>query len=99
LKIASNDIRLMLIELSLCNVDGFLKVLVRQFRVDDLVAMLRQVGGFHAAWTRLPAVKEEYFHRVLTNQLGMRRLRHDLILLALQLVVILQACGWVGRLT
>jgi hypothetical protein len=39
-----------LVELGLGDPDRLGEVLVRQCRVDDLVAVLRQVGGFHAAW-------------------------------------------------
>jgi hypothetical protein len=53
-----------LVELGLDDPDRLGEVLVRQFRVDDLVAVLRQVGGLHAAWNGLPAVEEEDSHGI-----------------------------------
>jgi hypothetical protein len=45
-----------LVELGLGDLDGLIEVLVRQFRVDDLVAMLGQEGRLDATRDRLPAV-------------------------------------------
>src|SRR6516165_8870506 len=53
---ASLHIRLVLIELGLGDPDRLVEVLIGQLRVDDLVAVLHQVGRFDAAWDRLPAV-------------------------------------------
>ena len=50
---------MVLIELNLNNPDGFLKVLIRELRVDNGVASVLQVGRFDAARNRLPAVEEE----------------------------------------
>jgi hypothetical protein len=55
-------LRLVLLELLLGDLDGFVEIIVGQLRVDDRMAMLRQEGRFHAAWDRLPTVKEEDGH-------------------------------------
>jgi hypothetical protein len=52
----------MLFELGLGGLEGFLEVLVVEIGIDDLVAVVLQVGRFDAAWDRVPAVKEEDFH-------------------------------------
>src|SRR5271155_288418 len=52
----SNDhLRLVLVELLLGDPDGFVEVMVRQFWIENRVAVLRQEGRFDAAWDRLPA--------------------------------------------
>jgi hypothetical protein len=50
-----------LVELRLGDFDGLLEVLVRQFRIDDFVAVLCQVGWFDAARNRLPAGRKRIF--------------------------------------
>ena len=52
----------MLVELLLGDLYGQGEVFIRQFRVDDLVAVLDQKGRLDAARDRLPAVEEEDFH-------------------------------------
>ncbi len=49
---------------ALRDADGFSHVLVGQRWVDDIVAVVLQVRWLHAAWDRVPAVKEEDFHLV-----------------------------------
>ena len=67
-----DDLRLMFVELGLGDADGLLHVLIGQRRVDDLVAVVFQVGRLHAAWDRVPAVQEKDFHgaepRSVTNR-------------------------------
>ena len=53
---------LVLVELVLGDPDGLLEVVVGQLRVDDLVAVVLEVGRFDAARNRLPAVEEEDGH-------------------------------------
>jgi hypothetical protein len=48
-------------ELDLGDLGGLPEVVVGQFRVDDLVAVLGQEGRLDAAWDRVPAVQEEDF--------------------------------------
>src|SRR5262245_27104929 len=50
--------------LSLGDPDRLGEVFVRQFRVDDLVAVLGQVARLDPARDRLPAVEEEDYHGV-----------------------------------
>ena len=50
------------VELGLGDSDGLGEILVRQLRIDDLVAVVFQEGRLDAAWNRLPAVEEEDFH-------------------------------------
>ena len=52
----------MLVELFLSNPDGLGEVVIRQFRIDDLLAMPGQERRFDAARNRMPAVEEEDFH-------------------------------------
>jgi hypothetical protein len=54
-----------LVELGLGDPDGLGEDLVRQPRVDDLVAVLGQEGRFDAAGNGLPAVEEEDYHGVI----------------------------------
>jgi hypothetical protein len=49
-------------ELGLGNPEGSGEVFIGQGRVDDFVAVLRQVAGLDAARHRLPTVEEEDFH-------------------------------------
>jgi hypothetical protein len=51
-----------LVELLLGDLDGLEEVVVRQLRVDDLVAVLGQEGRLDASWDRVPAVQEVDFH-------------------------------------
>jgi hypothetical protein len=53
---------LVLIERGLGDPDGFGEVFVRQRRIDDLVAVVLQVGRLHAAWDGVPAVQKEDLH-------------------------------------
>src|SRR5262249_23286282 len=59
---ADHDIWVLPVELFLSDTDCLGEVLARQLRVEDLVAVLRQVGGLHAAWDGLPVVEEEDSH-------------------------------------
>jgi hypothetical protein len=43
--------------------DGLVEVVVIEGRVDDLVAMIGEVGRLDAARNRMPAVEEEDSHR------------------------------------
>jgi hypothetical protein len=52
-----------LAELGLSDPDGLVEVLVGQLRADDLVAVPGEEGWLDATWDRLPAAKEEDFHR------------------------------------
>ena len=61
---ADDDIGMLLIEFGLGDADGFVEVVVRKSRVDDLVAVLFEVGRFCAARCRGPSVAEENLHRV-----------------------------------
>src|SRR5580658_6419576 len=61
--------RLVVVELCLGDLDRLVEILIRQFRVDDLVAVLRQEGRLDAAWDGLPAVEEEDFQGVTGSQL------------------------------
>ena len=57
-----NDIGLVLVELGLGDADGRIEIVVGQGRVQDLVAVVLEVGRLHAARCRLPAVEEEDSH-------------------------------------
>src|SRR5262245_25227908 len=59
---ADDDIRLVPVELSLGDLDGLVEILVRQFWVDDFVAVMGKERRFDAAWDRLPTVEEEDSH-------------------------------------
>ena len=52
----------MLVVLGLGDAEGFGKVIVGKCGIDNLVAMLGQVGRLDAAWHRPPAVEEKDFH-------------------------------------
>ena len=52
------------VELGLGDADGGVEVVVRQGRVQDLMAVVLQVGRLHAAWGRLPAVEEKNSHAI-----------------------------------
>jgi hypothetical protein len=71
------------VELLLGDLDGLGEIIVRQNRIDDLMAVLRQVLRFDAAWDRVPAVEEEDFQRLqlLSGQvvpvLDQRQVLHD----------------------
>jgi hypothetical protein len=56
--------------LGLGHAHRLLEVLVRQLRVDDLVALLRQERRLDAARDRLPAVQEEDLHGVVVARCG-----------------------------
>jgi hypothetical protein len=56
--------------LGLGDAHGSLEVVVGEGRVDDLVAVLRQLGRFHASGDRLPAVQEEDFHARRVRQVA-----------------------------
>jgi hypothetical protein len=53
---------MMLIKLSLGNNNSSVKVVVGQGRIQNLVALVIDVGRFNAALCRLPAVEEENEH-------------------------------------
>ena len=55
---------LMLIELGLGDTDGPGEIFVRQFWVEDFVAVRGEVRRLYAARDRLPAVEEENTHRL-----------------------------------
>jgi hypothetical protein len=48
--------------LILGDLDRFVEILVTQLRIDDLMAVLRQIGRLDVARDRLPAVQEENYH-------------------------------------
>ena len=50
------------VELGLGDADGGIEIVVGQGRIQDLVAVVFEIGRFHAAWCRLPAVEEEDEH-------------------------------------
>ncbi len=52
----------MQIEFSLGGFEGSGEVIAIQGWVDDLVAVVLQLGRFDATWDRVPAVEEENFH-------------------------------------
>jgi hypothetical protein len=52
-----------LVELSLGDPDRLGEVFIRQFRIDDLVAVLRQEGRLDTARDRLSAVEKEDSHK------------------------------------
>ena len=60
-----NDIGPVLVELGLGDADGSIEIVVGQGRVQDFVAVVLEIGRFHAAWCRLPAVEEEDGHGAL----------------------------------
>jgi hypothetical protein len=64
---ADDHLGLVLVDLLLGDLDGLTEVLVRQLRVHDFVAVLGQEGRLDAAWDRLPAVKEEDFHTIISR--------------------------------
>jgi hypothetical protein len=68
---SDDDIRLMLVELSLGGSDGGFEIVVVKFWIDDLVAVVLEVGRFGAAWDRMPAVEEEDGHGIL--MIGQKR--------------------------
>ena len=45
------------VEFGLVDADGLTELVVIQSRVDDLVAVLGQVGRFHPVWDRVPATQ------------------------------------------
>ena len=53
-----HDIRMMLIELGLGNADGGVEIVVGQSRIENLVAVVLEIGRLDAARRRLPAVEE-----------------------------------------
>ena len=67
-----DDLGLVLVELGLGDADGLGEVVVGQRRVDDLVAVVLQVGRLHAARDRVPAVEEEDLHDA-GGSLGLRQ--------------------------
>ena len=50
------------VKLSLSDADGSVKIVVGQGRVQNLMAVVLEVGRLQAAWRRLPAVEEEDEH-------------------------------------
>ena len=53
------------LELRLGNSHGLVEIVVGQLGVEEFVAVGLEVGRPHAAWSRLPTVKEQDFHRPL----------------------------------
>ena len=53
------------VELGLGDANSGIEIVIGQGRVDDFVAVVLEVGRFHTARNRLPAVKEEDFHGTL----------------------------------
>ena len=54
---------MMPVELGLGDYHGLIEILVVQGGIQDLVAVLGQVGRLDAARCRLPAMKEENYHQ------------------------------------
>jgi len=68
---SNHNLRLMLIEFSLGGRYSSGEIIVIECRIDDLVAVIFQVGRFDATRDRVPAVKEEDFHLLRTfSRLG-----------------------------
>ncbi len=59
---ADDHIRLAPVVLGLGDADGSVEILVRQGRVQDLMAVVLEARRFEAAWRELPAVKEQDSH-------------------------------------
>jgi len=63
---AHHDIRVMPVELGLCDADCLVEVVVGEGGVQDLVAVVWEVGRLEAAGGRLPAVEEEDGHGIIS---------------------------------
>ena len=59
---ADHNIGMMPVELGLGDPDGFVEIIVGQGRIQDLVAVVLEIGRLDAARCRLPAVEEEDGH-------------------------------------
>ncbi len=59
---ANNDSGMMPVVFSLGNGNGGIEIIVGQGRVQDLMAVVLDVGPLYAARCRLPAVEEEDEH-------------------------------------
>jgi hypothetical protein len=62
--------RLVLVELGLSDPDRLVEILVGQFRIDDLMAVLDQESRFDAARDRVPSMQEENLHEVVVAGCG-----------------------------